>query len=307
MSEPLRVGSDYWPVWACTYAGSRPIGPAALDCVRVIVIRSGSALLVGELGQRLVKTGDVVLLAANVLCGSEPECHITLTTIHADTDYVIDQVYWQHAGLVRDRLDAQDFAATIYAEPAQVLSLGERQAEALTTWLDEMVALSAERPVARYFFRMQALWFSIAHVIAPFIKASPVRISAARPSHVRPTLPRERRFAPIREEARRVAELLRTSPERRWTLAALAMEVHLSPAQLGRVFVDAFGKTPLAFLTMVRAERLARYLRETDLTVTEAMWRVGWRSRSHGTELFRQYVGLTPGAYRRRQGSCGRN
>lgn len=66
MSEPLRVGSDYWPVWACTYAGSRPIGPAALDCVRVIVIRSGSALLVGELGQRLVKTGDVVLLAANV-------------------------------------------------------------------------------------------------------------------------------------------------------------------------------------------------------------------------------------------------
>ena len=70
MSEPLRVGSDYWPVWACTYAGSRPIGPAALDCVRVIVIRSGSALLVGELGQRLVKTGDVVLLAANVLCGS---------------------------------------------------------------------------------------------------------------------------------------------------------------------------------------------------------------------------------------------
>ncbi len=116
----------------------------------------------------------MVLLAANVLCGSEPEGHITLTTIHADTDYVIDQVYWQHAGLVRDRLDAQDFAATIYAEPAQVLSLGERQAEALTTWLDEMVALSAERPVARYFFRMQALWFSIAHVIAPpFIKASP--------------------------------------------------------------------------------------------------------------------------------------
>lgn len=64
----------------------------------------------------------MVLLAANVLCGSEPEGHITLTTIHADTDYVIDQVYWQHAGLVRDRLDAQDFAATIYAEPAQVLS-----------------------------------------------------------------------------------------------------------------------------------------------------------------------------------------
>ena len=65
------------------------------------------------------------------------------------------------------------------------------------------------------------------------------------------------------------------------------------------MFVEAFGKTPLAFLTMIRAETLAKYLRETDLTVTAAMQRVGWHSRSHGSRLFRQYVGLTRGNYRR--------
>ena len=85
----------------------------------------------------------------------------------------------------------------------------------------------------------------------------------------------------------------------RWTLDALADQVHLSPSQLGRVFTEAYGKTPSAFLTMVRAEKLARLLRETDLPVTDAMGQVGWYSRSHATDLFRQYVGVSPGQYRR--------
>ena len=64
------------------------------------------------------------------------------------------------------------------------------------------------------------------------------------------------------------------------------------------MFVEAYGKTPLAFLTMIRAEHLAKLLRETDLTVTAAMQRVGWHSRSHATRLFREYVGVTPDHYR---------
>lgn len=65
------------------------------------------------------------------------------------------------------------------------------------------------------------------------------------------------------------------------------------------MFVEAYGKTPLAFLTMIRAEHLAKYLRETNLTVAAAMHQAGWHSRSHATRLFRQYVGVTPGHYRR--------
>lgn len=66
----------------------RPIGPVAYDCVRVIVVRDGSAFLFSEFGQQPIKSGDVVLLGANVLCGSEPEGHITVTTVYLDTDYV---------------------------------------------------------------------------------------------------------------------------------------------------------------------------------------------------------------------------
>lgn len=289
----------YRPLLARTRTVHRPVGPVAYDCVKVIVVRDGSAILFSEFGQRPVKPGDVILLGANVLCGSEPEGHITVTTLYADPDYVLDQVRWQYAAFLSDRLDAQGFADRIYSEPAQILRLGEDRAGMLMPWLDEMVALSVDGDFVRHYYRIQALWFQVAYVVAPYIKLSPVRVSPSQRAHIRPTLPRDRRFAPLRIEARRAADLLRENPERRWTLDDLAAEVHLSRSRLSSVFVEAYGKTPLTFLTMLRAEQLAKYPRESDLTVTAAMQRVGWHSRSHATKLFHQYVGLTPGDYRR--------
>ena len=291
--------SLFHPVVARTRTLHRPSGPVAYDCAKVVVIRDGTAILFSEFGQKPVRPGDVILLAPNTLCGSEPEGHVTFTSVSLDPDYVLDQVRWQYAGVLQDRLDAQGFAETIYTEPAQILRLGEDRAGMLMPWLDELVRLSIGGHFARDYFRIQALWFQVTAVIAPFIKVSPVRVSPSQRAHIRPILPRDRRFAPLRAEVRHVAALLRDAPEQRWTLDTLAAEVHLSSSRLSSVFVEAYGKTPLAFLTMIRAEHMARYLRETDLTVTAAIQRVGWQSRSHATELFRQYVGVTPGRYRR--------
>ena len=248
------------PVVARTRTVHHPVGPVAYDCVTVVVIRDGTAILLSEFGQKPVRPGDVVLLAPNTLCCSEPEGYVTFTSVSLDPDYVLDQVRWQYAGLIQDRLDAQGFAEMIYTEPAQILRLGEDRAGMLMPWLDELVKLSITGRFARDYFRIQALWFSITDVIAPFIKLSRIRISPSQRAHIRPTLPRDRRFSPLRAEVRKVAELLREAPAERWTLDALAAEVHLSSSQLSRVFVEAYGKTPLAFLTMIRAERLARYL-----------------------------------------------
>ena len=177
---PLAI-HDYQPILARTRTVHRPIGPVAYDCIEVIVIRSGSAILFSEFGQKPVNVGDVVLLGANTLYGSDPEGHITVTTIYLDTDYVIDQVFWQHAGLLQNRLDAQGFAETVYSEPAQILRLGEDRAGMLMPWLDELVERSIDGGFSRNFYRMQAVRFSIAHVIAPFVKVSPVRISEEVP------------------------------------------------------------------------------------------------------------------------------
>ena len=49
--------------------------------MRVIVVRVGGSVLFGEFGTRRVNVGDVVVLAANTLCGVEPEGWIATTTI----------------------------------------------------------------------------------------------------------------------------------------------------------------------------------------------------------------------------------
>ncbi len=136
--------ASFDPVLARTRTIHRPVGPVAYDCVKAIVVRDGSAILFGEFGQTPITVGDVITLGANTLCGSEPEDHITVTTVYLDTDYVIDQVFWQQIGLVRDRLDAQDFAEALNVEPEQVLHVGEDRAGMLMPWLDELVALSTE-------------------------------------------------------------------------------------------------------------------------------------------------------------------
>ncbi|MBP2407803.1 hypothetical protein [Brachybacterium fresconis] len=92
--------------------------------MKVIVVRDGTAVLFSEFGQKPVRAGDVILLGPNVLCGSEPEGHITVTTIYADTDYVIDQAFWQYAGILHDRLDTPVFVKETFTEPAQIIRLG---------------------------------------------------------------------------------------------------------------------------------------------------------------------------------------
>lgn len=277
----------------------RPIGPISYDCVKVIIVRDGSALLFSEFGQRIVTAGDVVVLGANVLCGSEPEGHITATTIYLDTDYVIDQVFWQHAWLLHDRLDAQRFTKALYSEPSQVLRLGEDRTGMLMPWLDELVARSIDGGFAHHFHRMQALWFAIADVVTPFVKVTPIRQSRTQRAHSRPTLPRCRNFAPARDEAHQTRATLASDIATNWTLDVLSARVHLSPKQLSRVFTEAYGKTPLAYLTMLRVEEMAHLLCETHLTIDASARRVGWASRSRANEAFQECVGMTPSDYRR--------
>lgn len=284
---------------ARTESVHRPRDPIAYDCVKLIFVRAGSALLFSEFGERPVSVGDVVLLGPNTLCGAEPEGSVTATTLYLDRDYVVDQVFWQHAAVLNDRLEAKDFIEARYAEPAQVLRLGEDRAGYLMPWLDELGRLSLDGPASERFYRMQALLFAVLDVVSPFVKATTVRRSPTQRKATCPGPPALRRFAPLRAAARAAADLLRDQPARRWTLHELSAAVHLSPSQLGRIFVDAYGTTPMTYLTTLRAEHLARLLRETELPIEVAMDEVGWHSRGHAARLFRQSVGLTPARYRK--------
>lgn len=288
----------YWPILARTATINRPVGPVAFDCVQLSFVRAGSASVFSEFGRRRAREGDAVLLAPNTLWGSEPDDWATVTTVYVDNDFLVDQVFWKHAPELTDRLHTQELLAERYVDAVQVLRLGRHRLGKATPALDGLVAISAEGRTQERFYRVLSLFFSVLDLVTPFISISDDEAAHARPVPLRPTLPRHRLFHPLRDEALRARELLREGLSEKWTLATLSERVHLSESQLGRVFVASFGKTPLAYLTMLRVEEMACLLRTTSAPIGSAAQQVGWSDPSYAARVFKSCVGITPRAYR---------
>ena len=79
------------------------------------------------------------------------------------------------------------------------------------------------------------------------------------------------------------------------TVAAVA---HISPAHFSRCFRSVFGETPHRYLQRRRVERSMFLLRETDRSVTEVCFDVGFTSLGTFSRTFREIVGEPPSAYR---------
>ena len=96
----------------------------------------------------------------------------------------------------------------------------------------------------------------------------------------------------------RTIERMEAQLHRSLTVTELADEVHLSVAQLTRVFRQATGLTPRAFLHQLRMQRARVLLERTTLSVAEVMAQVGISDRSHFARDFRRAHGASPRALR---------
>ena len=81
-------------------------------------------------------------------------------------------------------------------------------------------------------------------------------------------------------------------------IPALARVAHVSPAHFSRQFRATFGETPHRYLQRRRVERAMFLLRETDRSVTEICFDVGFTSLGTFSRTFREIVGQTPSDYR---------
>jgi AraC-like DNA-binding protein len=79
------------------------------------------------------------------------------------------------------------------------------------------------------------------------------------------------------------------------TLAEIA---HVSEAHFIRVFKQTFGETPHRYLQRRRVERAMFLLRETDRSVTEICFDVGFNSLGTFSRTFTDIVGDPPTTYR---------
>ena len=79
------------------------------------------------------------------------------------------------------------------------------------------------------------------------------------------------------------------------TIAGVA---HVSEAHFIRSFRAVFGETPHRYLQRRRVERSMFLLRETDRSITDICFDVGFTSLGTFSRTFRDIVGETPSAYR---------
>jgi AraC-like DNA-binding protein len=88
-------------------------------------------------------------------------------------------------------------------------------------------------------------------------------------------------------------------------LDRLADAAHVSKFHFTRSFAEAYGETPMRYLTQRRIERAQDLLRSANLTVTEVCMLVGFSSLGSFSSTFRRLVGETPTQYRDRWAGTG--
>ncbi len=100
------------------------------------------------------------------------------------------------------------------------------------------------------------------------------------------------------EKLQKVLSYVDEHIDERLPIARLAACINMSPFHFARLFKQATGQAPHAYLLTRRVERAKQLLSEQALPLVSVATSVGFQTQGHFTEVFRRYAGLTPRHYR---------
>lgn len=103
-----------------------------------------------------------------------------------------------------------------------------------------------------------------------------------------------------RRDLTRIADtiaFLETNYEKEVYLDKLAAMAHMSKRNFLRVFREAMGQSPMAYLVSLRVAHAAELLREGAINVTEAGLRAGFEDSNYFARQFRSVMGMSPRQY----------
>jgi two-component system response regulator YesN len=106
-----------------------------------------------------------------------------------------------------------------------------------------------------------------------------------------------------RKLIRKVKEYIQDNPDKDLRLQVLADYINLNSAYLSQLFKQETNTHLSDFITQVRMERAKYLLASTDLKIYDVARLSGYQSPKHFMLLFKQQVGMTPGAYRENEGT----
>ncbi len=100
-----------------------------------------------------------------------------------------------------------------------------------------------------------------------------------------------------RSQVNRVTDFILVHLRQDLSLAVLAEQVGFSPYHFTRLFRQATGENPHAYVLSKRVEQAQRLLNTTNMPLAQIALEVGFPNQSYFTQVFKQRLGLTPRAY----------
>lgn len=102
-----------------------------------------------------------------------------------------------------------------------------------------------------------------------------------------------------RKDFVRAYEFMRRCPKENFRLQHLCQFLGSSEERFTRLFLASTQTSPAAFYNRLLLERAQDLLRDTNLSVKEIGYQLGFKTSSHFTAAFRRTFGRSPQAYRR--------
>ncbi|MEL6841787.1 MAG: AraC family transcriptional regulator [Bacteroidota bacterium] len=94
-------------------------------------------------------------------------------------------------------------------------------------------------------------------------------------------------------------EIVRQRLQNPLSISELAREVGLNEYKLKKGFKERFGTTIFAYLAHIRLENAQRLLRDTQQSVKEIAYELGYANPQHFQRAFKQSFGQSPGQFRK--------
>jgi len=102
-----------------------------------------------------------------------------------------------------------------------------------------------------------------------------------------------------RWQKQRLAAYVAANISSRIRAAALANVVRLSTGHFFRAFRTTFGEPPMTYVTRVRVRRCQELMLSSQAPLSAIALDCGMSDQSHLTRVFRKFVGVNPGLWRR--------
>jgi transcriptional regulator GlxA family with amidase domain len=99
----------------------------------------------------------------------------------------------------------------------------------------------------------------------------------------------------------RAVEILRLDVARPFTISALALEVGINSYKLREGFKQLYNMTVYQFRLYLRLEVAMQLLEDTDLTIEQIAYKVGFDSRDSLSRCFRKKFSRSPREWRNEQ------